>query len=631
MEVCVKAEQRRLGLAHFAFYRAYLEGPEAINIAFLADHYLHCGRDPRRVRATLRWLQDELGAAARRINDRDAIRLLRLPKRLGDPEDTALDTPSLEEYRELYDPDGVYNETDLLLLYRAAYPQATLSRQERRGLRLRERRLDALRRLEQVIAEAPASHHPVDAWFDPSIATRLQAVKIDTLDRLVSTINGLGYRWFARVPRLGPESAERIVTWLRANAATLMPNILDRALTPIRSQSRVDLLASQIPTSPVRCLENMQVPNGLSGAEGSNRAAVTRNQTGANNDWEAIQAWLATHPSGSATWRSYRAQAERILAWSVFKCGKALSSLNVADITAYRAFMENPTPDWIAPRGIERWSSHWRPFAGPLAPSSRATAHRILRALFGWLVEMRYLDFNPWVGNKLHALEREASTMKVEHAFTRAQYRQVMDIAERYVDTPWGQRARFMLIFAYGTGLRVSEMSAAKLEAIESHWIDSATGEAWTLTVRGKGSKKRTVPLATPVMEALLVYLRERGLREAPTHWEPNTPLIAGLTNTGRHRHTALTADALANAFETLFQRTAGHLAEKDPKSARRIGQASTHWMRHTTCTHMLQSGTPFHLVQETMGHATPATTLRYTMTDLEQRIRAAEGFMSER
>jgi len=625
----VKSDQRRLSLAHFAFYRAYLEGPEAINIAFLADHYLHCGRDPRRVRALLRWLQDELGAAARRIDDRDAIRLLRLPKRLGDPQDVASNTPSLEEYREQHDPDGVYNETDLLLQYRAAYPQATLSRQERRGLRLRERRLDALRRLEQVIAEAPVSHHPVKAWLDPTIVKRLHAVKIDTLERLVSMINGLGYRWFARIPRLGPESAERIVTWIRANATTLTPNIVERALTPLRSQSRVELLASQVPTSPVRCLENMQVPHGLSGEDGSNRAAVTRNQTGASNDLEAVQAWLATHPEGSATWRSYRAQAERILAWSVFKCGKALSSLDVADITAYRAFMENPSLDWIAPRGVERWSSHWRPFAGPLAPSSRATAHRILHAFFAWLVDMRYLDFNPWVGNRLHALEREASSMKVHHALTRAQYRHVMDFAERCADTHWGQRARFMLIFAYGTGLRVSEMASATLGSLETQWVDEAIGTAWTLTVKGKGARKRIVPLPTPLMEALHRYLRERGLQEAPTHWAPDTPLIAGLTARRCHRPTGLTADALADAFKGLFQQAAGHLASTDPQSARRIDQASTHWMRHTTCTHMLAKGVPLHLVQETMGHASPATTSRYVTTDLELRIRAAEGFMS--
>jgi site-specific recombinase XerD len=626
----MKATQRRLSLAHFAFYRAYLEGPEASNIAFLADRYLHCGRDPRRVRAILRWLQDELGAAARRIEDRDAIRLLRLPKRLGDPEDIASNTPSLEAYREQHDPDGVFNETELLLQYREAYPQTRLSRQERRGLRLRERRLDALRRLEQVIAEAPASHHPVEAWLDPAIAKRLHVVKIDTLERLVSTINGLGYRWFARIPGLGIESAERVVTWLRANATTLQPNVAERALTPLRSQTKKALLASQIPTSPVRCLENMQLPQGLSGEDGSNRAALTCNRTGAGNDLEAVQAWLATHPIESATWRSYRAQAERILAWSVFKCGKALSSLSVADITAYRAFMENPSPDWVAPRGVERWSPHWRPFAGPLAPSSRATAHRILHAFFSWLVDMRYLDANPWVGYQRHAFEREASTVKVHHALTRAQYQQVMDFADRCADTHWGQRARFMFIFAYGTGLRVSEMAAATLGALGAQWVDEAIGTAWTLTIKGKHSKSRIVPLPTPVMDALHRYLRERGLPEAPTQWEPATPVIAGLTTRRCHRPTGLTADALADAFKGLFQSAAGHLASADPDSARCINQASTHWMRHTSCTHMLAKGVPLHMVQETMGHASPATTSRYLATDLALRIRAAEGFMSE-
>ena len=96
-----------MGLAHFAFYRAYLEGPKAIDITYLPDRYLNCGRDPRRVRTLLRWLQDELVAATRRIHDLESVRLLRSSKRVGEPEDGISNTPSLEEYCEQVDPHGV--------------------------------------------------------------------------------------------------------------------------------------------------------------------------------------------------------------------------------------------------------------------------------------------------------------------------------------------------------------------------------------------------------------------------------------------------------------------------------------------------------------------------------------------
>ena len=624
----MKTDPRRLGLSHFAFYRAYLEGPEAIDIGALADRYLSCGRDPRRVRTTLRWLQDELASAARRMGDREAIRLLRLPKRLGEPEDLVADTPSLEEYREQTDPHGVFTETELLLQYRAAYPGAMLSREERRGLRLRERRLAALQRLEKVVAEAPANEHPIDTWFDPSIAARLKKVNILTLGQLVSTINGIGHRWFTKVPRLGLASAERIVTWLVANAATITPTVAERARTPLRSQSRTALLAANVSTSTITCLENLRLPETLSGAEGANRGGAERNQTGAKNDWEAIQAWLNAHPKESATWRSYRTQAERILLWSVFERGKALSSLDVADIAAYREFMKAPPAKWCAPRGIERWSPHWRPFVGPLAPSSRATAHRVLHALFAWLVAMRYLDFNPWIGNKLTGEEKDAANAKALHALTREQFAFLSQFAHEARDLAWGQRANAMLILAYATGLRLSELCAARLGHLETKWVDDEIGMAWTLRVKGKGSRTRIVPVPGAVMEALTRYLGTRGLPTEATYWEAETPVIAGLTPDGRHRDEPLTALGLARAFKRIFMQAAGHLRQTDPNGARRLEEASTHWLRHTYGTHMIEAGMPLDIVQDNMGHASSATTSRYVTTELNRRIRAAERFL---
>ena len=294
---------RRLTLSHFAFYRAYLEGSAAIDVRFLAARYLATGTDPRRVRVALRWLQHELAAAARRIGDQEALRLLRLPKE-KDEVSTPDETPTLEEYRELEDPDGVWTEAELQALFRAAYPEASLS-SSRKGT-LRERRLAALRRLESAVAESPANTHPVHTWFDPSITQRLQRVNILTLGELIATINTFGYRWFARIPKLGPEAAQRIVTWLQANEGALRPGVSMHATTPLRGQSVTALEDNRIQAADIACFENVTVPQTLSGAEGTNRAASERNQTGANDDWQAIQTWLSRHPLGSATWRSYR-------------------------------------------------------------------------------------------------------------------------------------------------------------------------------------------------------------------------------------------------------------------------------------------------------------------------------------
>ena len=66
--------KRKLNLAHFAFYRGWLEG---LDLADLGERYLITGRDRPAAKRTLRWLQDELIAAARRAKP-PLARLLKL-------------------------------------------------------------------------------------------------------------------------------------------------------------------------------------------------------------------------------------------------------------------------------------------------------------------------------------------------------------------------------------------------------------------------------------------------------------------------------------------------------------------------------------------------------------------------
>jgi len=43
------------------------------------------------------------------------------------------------------------------------------------------------------------------------------------------------------------------------------------------------------------------------------------------------------------------------------------------------------------------------------------------------------------------------------------------------------------------------------------------------------------------------------------------------------------------------------------------VGDVSPHWLRHAHASHALDRGAPVHLVKETLGHASLATTSRYT------------------
>lgn len=624
---------KRLGLGDFAFYRAYLEGSAALNLTALADTYLNCGRDPRRVRVILRTLQDELAAGARRTNDLEAMRLLRLPRTLGATDEAGqAEAQSAEANTDLdafaldFDPDGVYTQQELIAAYAAQRPSTTDTRKVQQAARLRERRLAALKRLESAIVDAPRAEHSVEGWFEPTVAARLTEVGLTTLGKLVDAINVFGHRWYIRVPRVGREGAERIVRWLQANAKSLDRTIADEALTPLRQQDTQLLLAARtahvaLGGTDVAPLEALRVPHALSGYDGVNRAEASRNRSGANNDLEAIHLWLSLRPKDSHTFRSYRTQAERLLLWSVFVCGKPLSSLDVRDIVAYKAFMAVPDPEWVSATKTPRWHKQWRPFSGPLSLASRATACAVLKSCFTWLVKMRYLDHNPWDGIASTEAEKAAIGIKVHHALTRSQWEALFARIDARATDLVGERSRFLVLLGYATGLRVAEMSSSTLGDLALHWVDEAYGEAWTLTVIGKRSKRRVVPIQGFVMTALTRYLLARGLPGDPRECDPRAPLI---TRSGAAA-TALPPLRIGRIVRRAMLQASGDLAGSDSVGSRRLALATAHWLRHTHTTHAIEAGAELDVMQENLGHASLATTQLYVTTKLDRRIRAMD------
>lgn len=141
-------------------------------------------------------------------------------------------------------------------------------------------------------------------------------------------------------------------------------------------------------------------------------------------------------------------------------------------------------------------------------------------------------------------------------------------------------RNRLILETLYITGVRVSELCALK-------WRDVRTRkEGLQLTIFGKGGKTRVILLP----RSLSMRLRE---------------FRAG-----------------ARADDPVFQSAAGrslhrsHVYRIVRRAARGSGvggMVSPHWLRHAHASHALDRGAPAHLVQQTLGHASLATTGRYT------------------
>jgi integrase/recombinase XerC len=144
-----------------------------------------------------------------------------------------------------------------------------------------------------------------------------------------------------------------------------------------------------------------------------------------------------------------------------------------------------------------------------------------------------------------------------------------------------------ILELLYGSGLRVSEVAGLTLERLDL--------DRQRVLVFGKGAKEREVPVSDPATDALDAWIR---------HGRP------------------VLAEAAQDATAALFLNRHGRaLGVRDMRrlvgryggralSGRRV---TPHTLRHTFATHLLEGGADIRAVQELLGHASVATTQRYT------------------
>ncbi|WP_043947506.1 site-specific integrase [Ralstonia solanacearum] len=471
----------------------------------------------------------------------------------------------------------------------------------------RKRALHA-RALAQVIEllrtlplSAPQISDNITCWLPDRAVRTLHAAGIQTLADLTVRIPRRR-QWWSAIPGLGPASAKRIEAFFAEH-----PALTERARALIVADRQ----------SVVTPWEQLRLPHEVDGSTGAFRAPVSSCILGVDNDYDAVQAWLALHES-PATQRAYRKEAERLILWAIVARGKALSSLTTRDATDYRAFLRRPTPRerWVGPPR-PRTSPEWRPFVDNLSARSIAHALAVLSALFRWLVEQRYVVANPFAGIKVRGSKR-AMALETAHAFTEGEWLLTRTIANG-LEWSYGwqaaaaQRLRFMLDFGYATGLRISELAHAALRNIE---VD-AGGDHW-LHVTGKGGKPARVTLTPLARTALDRYLQERGLPVSRARWNPATPLIGSLDD----GDAGIKPLRLWEVMRRFF-RHATQLIENDhPALAEKLRHATPHWMRHTHATHALAKGVELSAVRDNLRHASIATTSIYLHTDDVKRAR---------
>lgn len=622
---------RKIGRRHLAFFRGYLLG---LDLKALSEQYLETGLDLRLAKRTLKWIAFELSMAARRHGKAGDSRLLNIaPDRLHLPSSTPHTSPArptLEEFREQRDPDGdFYTEQELIALYLDEH-SSPLDRKLQRNARLREKQLKALDAIYDKIACDPVIDDPLSAWLDPALALRLAKADLISVRDLIVCINDRGYRWWTSVPRLGEKGAWRLVDWIQAHQASLHYPLLAQAQIAARQIPSLKPDALQIKTDVISPLERFRPPTALSGTEGTNRAEHSRCKLKAQNDYDAIQVWLASVATNPHTYRAYRREIERWMLWSILERDCALSSLRIEDCISYRDFLSQlgrvneydwpfkiPQSQWIAVRKSARWSPGWRPFAGSILEANQQTSVTILQSCCEWLTRQRYLDSNPWDG----VTNRKKTNMRQvpQRSLTKPLWRHLMNYVEQMPPSRSRARTHLILRLAYHGGLRLSELTNARagdLIEVGSHEVGG-----WQLRVIGKGGRVRDVPMVRRIMVALADYMETRALSRDVSLLPPETPLIATLDTMQRP-----VSDSLVyKIVKTVFGCAADHLRVKDSAAARRLRMASTHWLRHSFACHAVENGVDLNIVQEVLGHASIGTTTIYVTAESIRRQQQIE------
>ena len=596
----------RLGAHHFAHVRALAEG---LDVVSSAQRYLGIEHG-NQAQAASRQTVAALRALANRRHE-PAWRLIGLTLHVPSPSTqpgTQLSLQAFMEERDLED----WSEAEVSAMYAEIYP---LDPKVNKRLRLREKLLDLLSRLEKQVAEQPHPNDNVAGWLDESLSRKLIAAGILTLGEMRHTIT-VGGRWYRALPGVGSAKAARLEAYLRqllafdSTAATPAFALPWPAATPaLTLDANTGRVVHTLPASAATDLRT----DATHPSTAFLSASLTTSLLAANSDADAVQAWLTARASSAATIKSYRREATRLLLWLQHACGGAtLAEMRIEDCNAYMAFLQNLPASWISRRSAAPGQAGWAPFRGPLSHDSQQQAIVIVASLFTWLQSAQYLQGNPWVlVNKKTGDDKQKNVLDTK-ALSENASSAILQFIDQQAPSPARARIRFIVVFLSSVGLRSSELLNAKLGQIQH------APEGWLLQVHGKGAKNRIVHLPGQAMAALHDYLSARGM-EALEAADPHLPLLANLKEPAQHV-----------GYQALYEHVTGWLSKAVLRSAlpssekSKLLGASTHWLRHTFGTRAVALEVPLDVIQAQLGHASIQTTMDiYGKAPIKRRAEA--------
>ena len=270
----------------------------------------------------------------------------------------------------------------------------------------------------------------------------------------------------------------------------------------------------------------------------------------------AYLAALTAHSYSPATVATYGFDLRHLAELAQDRAPNALSAHDI------RRFLATLHARGLKPKTLARTLSAWRSFFNYLARQGEAHA-------------------NPCLGLRPPKGER-----RLPNALSVDQMAQLLE--HHGEDDVWSLRDIAMFELMYSSGLRRAELIGLDLGAVK---LDEAE-----VTVTGKGSRTRIVPVGSRALAALRDWLavRDTVARDTPA-------LFVGMRG-ARLSPTVLTLAlkrrALAHGIST---------------------RVHPHALRHSFASHVLQSSGDLRAVQEMLGHASLSTTQVYTHLDFQR------------
>lgn len=296
--------------------------------------------------------------------------------------------------------------------------------------------------------------------------------------------------------------------------------------------------------------------------------------------------------------------AEEYLSWLEVERGRSPRTLAAyrRDLTAFGAALEESGRRDVETASASDVATYLASLRASHSKASVARAHSSIRGFYRFLAEE---------GRRADDPAADLPSVSVSDLLPKALSEEETErLLGAVVGTgPAVLRDRALLEVLYGTGARVSEVVGLNLGDV----ADAVEARGMPLVrVLGKGDKERVVPLGQLARLALADWLSGEGRPLfVPKKWRRRSDAEAVFLNARGGRLTRVGAFGVVKKY------------------ASRVGleeRVSPHVLRHSCATHMLGRGADVRVVQELLGHASIATTQRYTKVSPEHLRRAYEG-----